>query len=112
MEHKIIDDCIEAIQKAIQDELEYDAQADSAVACVDTNDGYIDLYSGFDGNTADVVHEDDKEHDNSTLEKAIADAMPDFSVCSESVNQDNEYDEWDDHGFRDEQDYIHWKYGS
>lgn len=22
-----------------------------------------------------------------------------------------DYDEWNEHGFRDEQDYIHWKYG-
>lgn len=50
MTHKIIDDCIEAIENAIDTALEYDNQASDAVATVDTNDGYIDLYCCTDGN--------------------------------------------------------------
>ena len=42
MTHKIIDDCIEAIENAIESALEYDAQASDAATSVDTNDGYID----------------------------------------------------------------------
>lgn len=111
MTHKIIDDCIEAIKEAIESALEYDEQADETVTTVDTNDGYIDLYCG-DGNTADVVHDDDKEHCCSTLEKAIADAMPDFGEYRDQWLEDNTSDYWDDHGFRDEADYIRWKYGA
>ena len=113
MTHKIIDDCIEAIENAIESALEYDAQASDAATSVDTNDGYIDLYCGTDGNSAVVIHEDDRDgHDCPTLAKAIEDAMPDFGEYAEKWNEENEYDYWDDHGFRDESDYIRWKYGA
>ena len=111
MGHQIIDECVEAIESAIDSALECDCQSRDAVATVDTNDGYIDLYCNTDGNTADVIHDDDREHNSSTLEKQIADAMPDFGEYAEQWMDDNTSDYWDDHGFRDEADYNRWKYG-
>ena len=109
MTHKIIDDCIEAIKQAFENELGYDAQATEAY----TADGYIDLYCGCQGNEATIVHDDDNNtHDCPTLKKAIEDNMPDFVEYVEAWREDNTSDYWDDHGFRDEADYIRWKYGA
>lgn len=113
MTHKIIDDCIEAIKQAFENELGYDAQATEAYTTVNTADGYIDLYCGCQWNEATIVHDDDNNtHDCPTLKKAIEDNMPDFVEYVEAWREDNTSDYWDDHGFRDEADYIRWKYGA
>lgn len=44
--------------------------------------------------------------------KAIEEALPDWDAIEEEWQEENpEEDEYEAHGFRDEADYLNWKYG-
>jgi hypothetical protein len=59
-----------------------------------------------------IVHDNDNEHDCPLLCKAIEEALPDWDAIEEEWQEENpEEDEYEAHGFRDEADYLNWKYG-
>jgi hypothetical protein len=84
-----------------------------AYATVDTNDGYIDIeLNNLNDASVVIVHDNESEHDCPLLCKAIESALPDWDTIEEQWEEDNpEEDEYEAHGFRDEADYLNWKYG-
>lgn len=112
---KLINECYEAMVRAINDECDTNGAEDArdAACTVNTNDGYIDLCMDHCGNTSVViVHDNASEGECLLLCKAIADGLPDWSETVEQWEEDNAYeDEWTSHGFAGEADYIHWRYG-
>lgn len=78
-----------------------------------TNDGFIELVIDHHSDTSVViVHDNGNEHDCPLLCKAIEEALPDWDAIEEEWQEENpEEDEYEAHGFRDEADYLNWKYG-
>ena len=112
---KLINECYEAMVDAINEECNDNGSEDarSASCTVNTNDGYIDLLMDRSGNIEVIItHDNDNEGECPLLCKAIEDGLPDWSETVQQWEEDNPYeDEWTSHGFRDEADYIHWRYG-
>ena len=110
---KLVSECYDAltedVKKAIRCGMEY------ACAIVNTNDGYIDLYSNRNGDTEALIYHDDDErdHDDINLETYISKELKkevDWYAIEEEVREEREsYDIWDDHGFNGEDDYRNWK---
>lgn len=111
---KIKNECYDAMVEAIKSELNSEGIdcASYAFATVDTNDGYIELSISRYDTSVVIVHDNDNEHDCPLLCKAIEEALPDWDVIEEEWQKENpEEDEYEAHGFRDEADYLNWKYG-
>lgn len=112
---KIKNECYEAMVEAIKSEIDSSGIEHATCACatVDTNDGYIDLSINHHNDTSVVItHDNESEHDCPLLCKAIESALPDWEAIAEQWEEDNpEEDEYEAHGFRDEADYLNWKYG-
>lgn len=111
---KLIDDCHEAMVEAINEECNDSGPEDatSASTSVITNDGKIDLWMDKSGNTeVAVYHDNDSENECLRLCVAIEEGLPDWEETVEQWIKDNPYeDEWTLHGFRDEADYLRWRY--
>ena len=112
---KIKNECYEAMVEAIKSEIGSSGidYATYAYATVDTNDGFIELGIDHHSDTSVViVHDNGNEHDCPLLCKAIEEALPDWDAIEEEWQEENpEEDEYEAHGFRDEADYLNWKYG-
>jgi hypothetical protein len=112
---KIKNECYEAMVEAIKSEIGSSGidYATYACATVDTNDGYIELEIDHHNDISVViVHDNGNEHDCPLLCKAIEEALPDWDVIEEEWQEENpEEDEYEANGFRDEADYLNWKYG-
>ena len=112
---KIKNECHEAMVEAIKSEIGSEGidWAYNACATVDTNDGYIELVIDHHNDTSVViVHDNGNEHDCPLLCKAIEENLPDWDAIEEEWQEENpEEDEYEAHGFRDEVDYLNWKYG-
>lgn len=80
---------------------------DSACVTYDCNDGYIDVFTNSkDYVEVTVCPDSDLDRRHTNIEQAITDALPlwdDVEV--------EEYDEWNEHGFRDAADYWHYRLG-
>lgn len=112
---KIKNECYEAMVEAIKSEIGSSGidYATYAYATVDTNDGFIELKIDHHSDTSVViVHDNGNEHDCPLLCKVIEEALPDWDAIEEEWQEENpEEDEYEAHGFRDEADYLNWKYG-
>jgi hypothetical protein len=113
---KKIDKLIEKIADKMYDAIE-DAKCDDRSSC------YI-CHEFDDGSSIEIESENssyrycynitfypaDEEREGReypNLQKALDKAMPDW----DDVEIEREYDEWNEHGFRDAADYYHWRYG-
>lgn len=111
---KIKNECYDAMVEAIKSELNIEGIdcARCAYATVDTNDGYIELSIIVTDTSVVIVHDNGNEHDCPLLCKAIEESLPDWDAIEEEWQEENpEEDEYEAHGFRDEADYLNWKYG-
>lgn len=111
---KIKNECYDAMVEAIKSELNSEGIdcARCAYATVDINDGYIELSINRYDTSVVIVHDNGNEHDCLLLCKAIEEALPDWDAIEEEWQEENpEEDEYEAHGFRDEADYLNWKYG-
>ena len=112
---KLINECYEAMVDAINEECNVNGseEARSAACTVNTDCGYIDLRMDRLGNTeVIIVHDNGSESECPLICKAIEDGLPGWSDTVGQWERDNPYeDEWTSHGFRDEADYIRWRYG-
>ena len=111
---KIKNECYDAMVEAIKSELDSEGIdcASYAFATVDTNDGYIELSISRYDTSVVIVHDNDNEHDCPLLCTAIEKALPDWYAIEDEWQAENpEEDEYEAHGFRDEADYLNWKYG-
>lgn len=111
----LINECAEAMVEAINEECDDKGARDAQYAstAVNTNDGWIELDMDRWGNKhAIIAHDNGSDHECPLLCKAIEDALPDWHETvedweRESINED----EWDEHGFADEADYLRYRYG-
>lgn len=112
---KIKNECHEAMVEAIKSEIGSEGidWAYNACATVDTNDGFIELVIDHHNDTSVViVHDNGNEHDCPLLCKAIEQELPDWYAIEDEWQAENpEEDEYEAHGFANEADYIHWRYG-
>ena len=123
----LVNECIDALQeKANEDWTPEWSNYDTVGATINTNDGYIDLFYYYDKKThfweceVVVYHDYESEEDNpkhglnsENLEKFLAQELSDcvdWDVCEEEYRYAT-MDEWEEHGFRDEADFWHWKEG-
>lgn len=112
---QLLDQCSEAIEEAIYSECDDCGpdEARSAAATVGTDDGYIDIFIDSIGNvSAEILHDDGREHPCIRLARAIEDALPTWKEVVNQWQEDNPYeDEWTSHGFANEADYLRYRYG-
>lgn len=110
----IKNECYEAMVEAIKSELDSEGVDHATNACttVNTYDGYIDLSMTHHDCSVVIVHDNESEHECPLLCEAIENALPDWDAIEEEWQKENpEEDEYEAHGFRDEADYLNWKYG-
>ena len=111
--HKILDLCEEVIRDAMYEAIE---TGDTAATCtVETNDGYIDIMTDEKNQFyADVRHDKDELRNSPNLVSAIIKVIPywdDVADEWDSNNEEQEYDEWNEHGFANASDYYSYRYG-
>ncbi|MBO4787068.1 MAG: hypothetical protein J5510_08375 [Prevotella sp.] len=105
--------CYDAITESIKEAVR--SGIGNALASVNTNDGYIELYSKRNGSVDAYVYHDDKNryHDDKNFEAFLSkklDKEVDWYSIEEEIREEREsYDIWDDHGFNGEDDYRNWK---
>ena len=111
---------MEAIDKLIGTIYDKMCEAIKEAKCDDSNTAYIELYMEdnsrieIESECSDYydVHffsapDDEEEKYLPNLLDAINKKLPDW----DDVEVEGEYDEWNEHGFRDAADYYHWRYG-
>lgn len=102
---EIVDGVYEAIQEAKLEEkrscyFEHYMSDDSCIIIDSEATDYYDIRF--------YAPDDDEEQKKlPNLYSALDNALPDW----DDVELEPEYDEWNEHGFRDEADYLHWRYG-
>lgn len=62
----------------------------------------------YDNVNVEICSDKDKEYSN--VEDAVRLSIPSWDTI-EKIEEEKEYDEWNEHGFRDEADYMSWRYG-
>lgn len=78
--------------------MEYAADDFCIIICTDNCDNVnVEIYS-----------DKDKEYPN--VEDAVRLSIPSWDTIDEKIEEE-QYDEWNEHGFRDEADYMSWRYG-
>ena len=100
---EIADKMEEAIKEAkmedkIECNIDYWFEDDSWIEISSENNDYYDIH---------FFTPDEDEKDLPNFEKALYDAMPNW----DDIEIEPEYDEWNEHGFRNAADYYHWRYG-
>lgn len=63
----------------------------------------------YDNVNVEICSDKDKEYPN--VEDAVRLSIPSWDKIAEKIEEEKEYDEWNEHGFRDESDYTAWRYG-
>ena len=109
--HKILDLCEEVIRDAMYEAIE---TGDTAATCtVETKDGYINISTNKNNQyNADVRHDKDELRKSPNLVSAIIKIIPYWDdVVEQFNNEDEEYDEWNEHGFANAADYYFYRYG-
>lgn len=106
---KLIKEIADKMYKAIQ-EAKYEDNNKVYIDCWFEDGSWIEISS--ENNDYYDIHfypandeEDEKNLPN--FEKALYDAMPNW----DDVEIEPEYDEWNEHRFRDAADYYKWRYG-
>lgn len=113
---KLIMKCIDALQEAANGSEEYD-KTNSLSAKVETNDGMVELsYNKKKGEwlcDVTIYHDEGCQRESENLEGFLAEKLGgcvDWDAAEEHWKE-YEYDEWNEHGFRDAADYWQWKEG-
>ena len=108
--HGILQECFDRISEKMRDAVK-DGEVYAAVT-VDTECGWIDI-STDEHDTVDVrvVHENNEEKDSPNITDALFKLVPYWCDIVDEVEPDEEYDEWNEHGFASEADYYQWRYG-
>ena len=109
---KLTSECYDAIVTGIKEAVK--SELDYASAKVDTEAGFIELYSRRNDYTEAIVNHDDNERDHSgtNLDEFLTkrlDSEVDWIRLEEEVEADD-YDVWNAHGFADESDYYNYKF--
>ena len=74
-----------------------------------TDDGYIEIYTSYNDNViVGVIHDSDDNKESPRLAKAIEDIIPSWDDVAGNIE---ETDEFSEHGFSDEADYLRYRYG-
>ena len=82
---------------------EYEFEDCSCIGIEYKNWGYVEINAyDTDGSNKGSI--------GIALGKAVFDAIPEWSDIEKEVSDNNNEDEWDAHGFRDEADYLRWRY--
>lgn len=108
----LINLCTVALQDAVYDAL--DSENTCAVCTVDTPCGSVVIETDLgDDIFVTIKHNDGREHKPlPLLEDTIALAMPLWDDIEAEWKDDRDaYDQWDEHGFSSELDYMRYRYG-
>lgn len=99
---------IEKLNKAIEDEFNSYPDNDWVEACIIHNDRYdINVCMDSDGGVeVSIINTDDCDKSYPNIEQYIAGNINEWDNL-----KSYDYDEWDDHGFSSESDYLRYKYG-
>jgi hypothetical protein len=97
---------IDKLNKELQNEFNNDTTCQSVEVSITHNNRY-DIIVSLDINNIIKVDVVNSEHERyyTNIESYIAEHISDWNDL-----ESEEYDEWDDHGFASEDDYIRWKY--
>ena len=124
---KWIEDIVEQAMDSLLQCEDFDYEYDegylhdaSARAGIDIGDLHINLYYYYNGKIEEFECEarskkTERFFDN--IERGIEKHLNDFDHlvyvrnAIDEYARDSVYDEWNDHGFRDAQDYYRWRYG-
>ena len=93
-----------------------DRYCQQVLTSVNFDDGsFIEVELFRKNNSIDVYFyhaDDDNDRECPNIEDYIQDNLPDWSALAEEYeNAEPTTDEWNEHGFRDEVDFICYKYG-
>lgn len=106
---KLIQEIADKMEEAIQ-EAKYEEERECCIEHYLNDGSWIEIASENNDYYDIHFYPADDEKDEKTLPnlaEAIYDAMPDW----DDIEVEYEYDEWNEHGFRDAADYYHWRYG-
>ena len=109
-EHKFFQDFIDHLEEIIENAIEWRRKSISTY--YEFGDGsYIDVEYGSGVKTSiRGYHADGTEKKLSdTMFVLLYNCIPSFGEVEEKMNDD--CDEWQSHGFRDEADYLHYRFG-
>lgn len=108
MIHKFLEDIREKAREGIENAIEsgnshvsvsYDTESLGFIdVCIEKN-GAVSVY---------VVHDDERERRHPRIIEAVIEVVPDWRDIEMEMS---DYDEWNEHGFRDAADYYRWRYG-
>ena len=102
---------LEDIASQMREKMENDIIDGDNSSCFtyDTNDGYIEICTNHNDDVAvSVIHDSDDEKESPRLEKAIENIVPSWDDVAGNIE---ETDEFSEHGFSDEADYLRYRYG-
>lgn len=124
---EIVKEIFDKVEEALyeQDEFDFeqkfggvDASISASIEYKNTTIQCIVSYHAHNKNWMEVIIEPDNEkHSLANLEKAVNDYFEKNFDMKALLNEmedkviKNEEDEWTSHGFRNEADYYHWRYG-
>lgn len=107
--HGILQECFNRICEEMRSAVK-NGEVYAAVT-VNTDCGWIDIATDkHDAVDVRVVHENNEEKDSPNITDALFNLVPYWCDIEDEVN-DEEYDEWNEHGFASEADYYQWRYG-
>lgn len=112
----LIEKCSDALQQAANESEDY-SETTYLSEAVQTDNGTIDLYYYKEKGKwlcdVSVIHDSNYYRESKNIEKYLAEQLEDcvdWDVAEEEWKESS-YDEWNEHGFRDEADYNNWRYG-
>lgn len=104
--NKRLSHIIEKLNECILDEFRQNLNCNHIETSITHADKYdIEVYLDFKGIIKVDIINGEYERYYTNIESYIADNIIEWNDL-----ESEEYDEWDDHGFSSEEDYIRWKY--
>ena len=111
----LVSKCYDALVEDNRDSIA--AGDDSAVATVNTDDGYIDMCCDTESDISVLVYHDcnEREHSNTNIETfltmRLAERVDWWGIEEDMKEEEIEYDIWNEHGFASAADYWSYRLG-
>lgn len=114
--HKIFKEIKIELHDAIKDAILEDNDSTYIEYYLDDDDSIIEVETFCDGKLIINFYPKDmdvNEKDYPNIREGIEAICPCWDEVTDEVKEENQpYDEWNEHGFRDEADYNNWRYGN